>query len=68
MELGYLKKVMLTMGLDTRMVELIMGCVSLATFSILIDGIPKGHIVPSQGLRRQPPLSLPLLVMHIGID
>lgn len=46
------------MGMDTRMVELIRGCVNTATFLVLINGIPKGHIVPSQALRQGDPLSL----------
>lgn len=36
-----LQQIMLTIDLDAKMVELIMGWVMSPTFSVLINGIPK---------------------------
>lgn len=44
-----LKEVMMIMGFKLNMVEQIMSYVTIASFSILVNGIPKGHIVPSRG-------------------
>lgn len=50
-EWGYLRNFLSIMGLKPKSVDLIMGCVSSTTFSILVIGTPKRHIVPSRGLR-----------------
>lgn len=42
---NYLRKVMSVMGFKPNMIELIMKCVSLTSFSILINEISKGHII-----------------------
>lgn len=34
-----------------------MKCVMSASFFILVNGIPKGHIIPSRGWRQSDPLS-----------
>lgn len=52
MEWNYLKRVMEEMGLNVRMVNLIMGCVTSASFFILINETPKGHIISNRGLRQ----------------
>lgn len=51
MEWHYLKRVMEAMGLNAKMVTLIMESVTSASFSILINGTPKGHIISSIGLK-----------------
>lgn len=62
-EWSYLRRVMEVMGFHLRLVELMMKCVSTATFSILINGTPMGHVVPSHGLRRGDPLFLYLFLL-----
>uniref|UniRef100_A0A2N9G3M1 Reverse transcriptase domain-containing protein n=1 Tax=Fagus sylvatica TaxID=28930 RepID=A0A2N9G3M1_FAGSY len=56
-EWSYLKAVMLKMGFDCRWVDLMMECISTVSYSILLNGTPTGHIIPSRGLRQGDPLS-----------
>ena len=45
------------MGFNRRWVNLISECISTVTYSILVNGEPKGNIVPSRGIRQGDPLS-----------
>ena len=45
------------MGVHQRMIEVIMRCITTATFSIRINGQSRGRIVPSRGLHQGDPLS-----------
>ena len=56
-EWGFLKKVMEKMGLGEKWVKLIMECISTVSYSILVNGEPKGDIKPSRGIRQGDPLS-----------
>ena len=52
-----LKKVMEKMGFSTNWITLVMGCISLVSYSILINGEPKGFIQPLRGIKQGDPLS-----------
>ena len=56
-EWGCLHDIMLKKGFNTNWVNLIMLCITFATYSIRINGKPHGHITPMRGLRQGDPIS-----------
>ena len=56
LELGFLKKIMENMGFHPTWIGWIMECIQLVTYSILVNGEPEGHIIPSRGIRQGDPL------------
>jgi len=53
----WLEKIMQKLGFDDRWCALIMKCVTTVSYSVKINGKPKGHIVPSRGIKQGDPLS-----------
>ena len=53
----YMEKLMKKMGFCEAWVKLMIGCISTATYSILINEEPQGNIVPTRGLHQGDPLS-----------
>ena len=56
-EWSFLEKILLKLGFQDSWVALIMECISTVSYSILVNGEPKGLIRPSRGLRQGDPLS-----------
>ena len=56
-EWPYLSSVMEKMGFTKHWIRLMMLCVKTVTYSILVNGEPKGMITPTRGIRQGDPLS-----------
>ena len=57
MEWCFLEQILLKLGFQESWVALIMKCITTGSYSILVNGEPKGMIKPSRGLRQRDPLS-----------
>ena len=53
----WLNKAMEKLGFADRIRDLIMRCVSTVTYSVKINGVPRGHIIPFRGIHQGDPLS-----------
>jgi len=56
-EWKFLIKIMEKMGFREKWMSLIFECISTMSYSILVNGKPKGDIRPSRGIRQGDPLS-----------
>ena len=56
-EWNCLRVIMHKMGFCTKWVNLMMQCVTTVTYLIRLNGKPRGHIIPSRGLRQGDPIS-----------
>ena len=53
----FLQRIMEKMGFHPTWVGSIMECIKSVSYSILVNGEPKGHIIPTRGIRQGDPLS-----------
>ena len=64
-EWKYLEGVMRRMGFQEKWIQLSMMCVRTVSYSVLINGEPKGRIIPTRGLRQRDPISPYLLLLCV---
>ena len=65
-EWSFLEATMVKMGFNEKWVALVMSCINSAFYSILVNGVPKGDIRPTRGIRQGDPLSLYLFLICFG--
>ena len=57
LEWVFLQRIMEKMGFHPTWVGWILECIKSVTYSVLVNGKPKGHIVPTRGIRQGDPFS-----------
>ena len=67
-EWSYMEKVLVKMGFNERWVQLMMLCITTASYFILINGEPHGEISPTRGFRQGNPLSPYLFLMCMEVQ
>ena len=48
-EWGFIEQVMRKLGFHEKWIDLIMRCITIVSYSVLINGVAHGNIVPSKG-------------------
>ena len=62
-EWDYLKALMLNLGFHPRWVDLVMIGITLVSYSVLMNVVPSGYILPSRGIQQGDPLSPHLFLL-----
>ena len=53
----FVAAIMRKLGFAERWISMIMECICTVQYSVLLDGVPKGYVIPSRGLCQGDPLS-----------
>ena len=57
LEWVFLQRIMEKMGFHSTWIGWILECIKSVTYSVLVNGEPKGNIIPTHGIRQGDPLS-----------
>ena len=64
-EWSFIYALLQKMGFDSHWIKLMRECISSVQYRVLLNGQPRGLIIPNRGLRQGGPLSSYLLIMCI---
>lgn len=53
------------MGFHEKWISLMMMCVTMVSYSVLTNGVPRSRIIPLRGIRQGDPISLYLFLLCV---